>query len=255
MASGFVRIPSVRIALTLDRDASRAESNDYVRALSAAGLAKDEIAIMPPGAPVDGFFDGLVLGGGCDVDPGRYGRPLRQDARVEVDAERDVTDFALFDQTWRRSLPILGICRGLQVVNVALGGTLVQDLPSERPSPVVHQRTEKDKTRRDHSVRLAPGTRLLEIAGADEIPVNSRHHQAIETPAGSLRIAATAPDGVIEAVETGPERWLLAVQWHPENFLGDPVSERLFAEFARVVREGRGRTGRGSRSRRRLPQR
>ncbi|MGH9316275.1 MAG: gamma-glutamyl-gamma-aminobutyrate hydrolase family protein [Thermoanaerobaculia bacterium] len=228
----------MRIALTLDRDASRGESNDYIRALLAAGFAKDEIAIVPPGAPVDGSFDGLVLGGGCDVDPGRYGHPLRQDAGVEVDAERDATDFALFDEAWQHTLPILGICRGLQVVNVALGGTLVQDLPSQRPSPIAHRRSEKDKTRRDHSVRLAPGTRLSEIAGTGEIPVNSRHHQAIETPANSLRIAATAPDGVIEAVETGPERWLLAVQWHPENLLGDPVSERLFAEFALVVRKG-----------------
>ncbi|HSS43804.1 MAG TPA: gamma-glutamyl-gamma-aminobutyrate hydrolase family protein [Thermoanaerobaculia bacterium] len=206
----------MRIALTLDRDASRAESNDYIRALLAAGLAKDEIAVVPPGAPVNGSFDGLLLGGGCDVDPGRYGRALRPNAGVEVDAERDATDFAVFDEAWRRALPILGICRGLQVVNVALGGTLVQDLPSQKPSPIAHRRSEKDKTRRDHAVRLTPGTRLSKIARTGEIPVNSRHHQAIETLADSLRIAATAPDGVIEAIETGPERWLLRCNGIPK---------------------------------------
>jgi gamma-glutamyl-gamma-aminobutyrate hydrolase PuuD len=245
----------VRIVLTLDRDASRAESNDYLRALREAGFAREEIAILPPGALGDGSFDGLVLGGGGDVDPARYGHPLREDAGVEVDSERDATDFALFEQAWRGSLPILGICRGLQVVNVALGGTLVQDLPSERPSPVTHQRSRKEKTGRDHVVKVAPGTRLRTIAGANEIPVNSRHHQAIETPASDLRIAATAPDGVIEAAESGPERWLLAVQWHPENLVGDPVSEKLFAEFARVVHEGVRGSGRNSTARRRLPRR
>ena len=234
----LVTILSVRVALTLDRDASRAESNDYVRALSEAGFARNEISIVPPGAAMEGLFDGLVLGGGCDVDPARYDRPLRPDAGVEVDLERDETDFALFGEAWRRSTPILGICRGLQVVNVALGGTLVQDLPSERPSPIAHERREKHKNRRDHSVSLARGSRLAQIAGAAEISVNSRHHQAIEKPAGGLRVAATAPDGVIEAVEAGPDRWLLAVQWHPENLAGDPVSRRLFAEFALVVREG-----------------
>ncbi len=227
----------MRIALTLDRDASRAETNDYVRALVTAGFEKEEIAVLGPGAPARGPFDGVVLGGGCDVDPARYGRATRAAAGVEVDPERDATDFALFEQAWLDKAPVLAICRGLQVVNVALGGTLVQDLPSERPSPITHRRPEKEKARRDHLVRITPGTRLHAITGTAEIAVNSRHHQAIEELARELRISATAPDGVVEAVEAEPERWLLAVQWHPENLAGDSASERLFREFARVVRE------------------
>ncbi len=227
----------MRIVLTLDRDASRAETSDYVRALLAAGFRREEISVVGPGQHVEGPFDGIVLGGGCDVDPARYGRAVRSDAGVEVDPERDATDFELFHQAWRESAPVLAICRGLQVVNVALGGTLLQDISTERASEVVHQRAQKEQTRRDHSVRIAPETRLRRIAEASEIPVNSRHHQAIETPAKGLVVSATSPDGLVEAVEAGPCRWLVAVQWHPENLAEDPPSQRLFAEFARAVRE------------------
>ncbi len=230
----------MRIALTLDRDASASEENDYIRALRRAGARREEIVVVPPGAPVEGDFDGVVLGGGVDVDPARYGRSLLPDAGVEVDSKRDETDFALFKRAWRSDLPILGICRGLQVVNVALGGTLVQDLPIERPSEVVHRRSEKEKTRRDHAVSVLPGTKLHAVTDAEEILVNSRHHQAIDRAAPELSVSATAPDGVIEAVE-GPEgRWLLAVQWHPENLAGDGPSERLFIEFVRAARERAG---------------
>ncbi len=237
----------MRIALTLGKKASRSKTSDYERALLKAGFHREEIVRVEPGSvPAEGF-DGVVLGGGCDVDPTRYGEKHRSDANLQLEADRDVTDFAVFEQAWREKTPVLAICRGLQVANVALGGTLIQDLPSQRLSGIVHSRPEETSTaRREHAVRIAPGTRLHAIAGTEEISVNSRHHQAIETPAGSLRIAATAPDGVVEAAEAGPERWLLAVQWHPENLVGDPVSERLFAEFARVVREGHrviGRSG------------
>lgn len=226
----------MRIALTLDRDATASEENDYIRALRKAGAAREEIVVIPPGAPVEGEFHGVVLGGGADVDPARYGRSLLPDAGVEVDPERDETDLALFEKASREDLPVLGICRGLQVVNVALGGTLVQDLAKERPSEVIHRRSEKEKTRRDHAVSVRPGTKLHAVTAAGEITVNSRHHQAIDQAAPGLSVSATAPDGVIEAVEGPAERWLLAVQWHPENLAGDTPSERLFAEFVRAAR-------------------
>ncbi len=227
----------MRIALTLDRDASKREQNDYVAALIGAGFAREEIVTLSPGSAVEGDYDGVVIGGGCDVDPARYGQAVRSDANVEVDPDRDTTDFALLDWALRSRTPTLAICRGLQVVNVAFGGTLIQDLPSERPSEVVHETAEKnDKTRLDHTVRLAPGTRLAKIAAAPELPVNSRHHQAIERPAPGLTVSAVAPDGVIEALEVA-DPWMLAVQWHPENLAGgDGPSRRIFQEFARVVR-------------------
>jgi putative glutamine amidotransferase len=226
----------MRIALTLDRDADLSEMNDYLRSLVAAGVPRESIEVATPLSPAVGPFDALVLGGGVDVDPARYGRPTLENGRVEVDAERDALDFRLFEEARRTGVPVLGICRGLQVVNVALGGTLVQDLPTERPSPVVHERTREEKKRLDHRVAIAPGTRLSGIAGAPEAAVNSRHHQAIEAVAPGLTVSAVAPDGVPEAVESADDPWLVAVQWHPENLDADPVSQRLFREFLERAR-------------------
>ncbi len=226
----------MRIALTLDRDTDLSETNDYVRSLVAAGVPREAIEVLTPLSPPPGPFDALVLGGGMDVDPSLYGRAALGNGTVEVDPGRDALDFALLAEARRTGAPVLGICRGLQVVNVALGGTLVQDLPSERPSEVVHQRTREEKTRRDHRVSIAPGTRLAAIAGAPEAAVNSRHHQAIDRVAPGLAVSAVAPDGVAEAVEAPSGPWMVAVQWHPENLAGDPVSERLFAEFLRAAR-------------------
>jgi len=232
----------VRIALTLDGDASRREENDYVEALRAAGFAAEEIVVLAPGArwDEDEEFDGVVLGGGCDVDPSRYGQAAREDARLELDPKRDETDFALFERARRNGTPTLAICRGLQVVNVALGGTLIQDLPTQRPEAAGHETDEskrRDRRKIDHRVRIESGTRLAGIAGARELEVNSRHHQAIDRAAPGLRVSAVASDGVIEAVESaGP--WMVAVQWHPENLASaDPASRRIFEEFARAVRE------------------
>ena len=230
----------MRIALTLDRDEVPAEASDYVRALLAAGFSREEIVLLAPGHVPSGSFDGVVLGGGVDVDPARYGQALRPGAGVEVDPERDATDLAVFEKAWSEKTPILGICRGLQIVNVALGGTLVQDLPSERPSSLEHQRGPKDRTRRDHVVHIAAGTRLANAAQSEEIGVNSRHHQSIDRLAAGLAASATAPDGTVEGVETLGDRWCVAVQWHPENLADDPPSRSLFEAFARVVRERSG---------------
>lgn len=224
----------MRIALTLSA-ASKDEKNDYIRALVEAGFRREEIVVLPPGAKPDGSFDGVVLSGGLDVNPARYGERETHPS-VEVDAQRDATDFAAFEKARREGLPVLGICRGLQVVNVALGGTLHQDIPSERPSEITHEVPGKHPERRDHDVAVKQGTLLSEIVRTSEIPVNSRHHQAVEKLAPGLRVSAVAPDGLIEAFETR-EPWLVAVQWHPENLRNDPVSRRIFAEFARVVRE------------------
>jgi putative glutamine amidotransferase len=228
----------MRIALTLDRDADTSESNDYLRALAAAGVPRSAIDVVMPKSPARRPFDALLLGGGVDVDPARYAMPVLADGNVEIDAERDAIDFSLLEQAFRAGMPVLGICRGLQVVNVALGGTLVQDISIERPSSVLHQRTKDEKTRLDHRVQISPGTRLASIAGTGSIAVNSRHHQALARVAPGLAVSATAPDGVAEAVETPRGSWLIAVQWHPENLTEDGVSDRLFAEFVRAVREG-----------------
>ncbi len=227
----------MKIAVTLDRDADVSETNDYVRSLVAAGVPRSDIAVVTPLSPEAGAFDALLLGGGGDVDPARYGRVRIDNGTVEVDPERDALDFRLLEEARRGALPVFGICRGLQVVNVALGGTLIQDIPSERPSGVVHQRPLDEKTRRDHAVSIGTGSLLAGFVEVAEASVNSRHHQAIETVARGLEVSAMAPDGLAEAIEFRSEAWLLGVQWHPENLLGDPVSERLFGEFLRAARE------------------
>ncbi len=227
----------MRIALTLDGDLP--EENDYVLALTDAGARREEIVVLRPGDAVEEKFDGVVIAGGGDVDPALYGREVLAEGKVKVDAGRDAIDFPVFAQAWQEGWPVLGICRGLQVVNVARGGTLIQDLPSESPSDVPHQRP-KQRNRRDHRVILSAGSRLARIAGSQRIDVNSRHHQAVDRPAADLVVTATAPDGVIEALEARDDRWVVAVQWHPENLHDDPASKRLFREFVEKVRKRSG---------------
>jgi putative glutamine amidotransferase len=234
----------VRVLLTLDRDADPRD-NDYVRALRQQGLSSEEILVLQPGAAPPPDFDGVVLGGGIDVEPQRYGDHPDPRAGLELDAERDATDFSVLEKARSAGKPVLGICRGLQVVNVALGGTLVQDIPTQRPSGVGHQDPKTDKTRRAHRVRLEPGSLLREIAGSPEIEVNSRHHQAVAAAAPGLRVSAASPDGLVEALEASSGPWLVAVQWHPENLAGDGPSEALFREFVRAARRAAADGGKG----------
>ncbi len=225
----------MRIALSLGVAALKSEENDYIRALVEAGFRRDEIVLIPPGTKPGGDFDGVVLAGGLDVDPARYGVDVPHPT-VELDRQRDSTEFAIFNAARRESVPALGICRGMQLMNVALGGTLHQDIPTEHPSEITHNVPGKVPERLDHAVEVKPGTRLAQIARARTIQVNSRHHQAVEKLAPGVVLAATAPDGLVEAFES-QEPWLLAVQWHPENLRRDLPSQGIFAEFARAVRE------------------
>jgi putative glutamine amidotransferase len=229
----------VRIAVTLGRQLTpekNVNQMDYVRSLLNAGARPEEIVEIRPGDVPEGTFDGLLLGGGTDVAPERYGQEQLPNANLKLDEKRDNTEFPLLENALREGAPILGICRGMQVVNVGLGGTLIQDLPSQRPSDVVHDDSGKDRTNRIHSVKVLGGTRLSEIAGIVEIDVNSRHHQAVERPADGLVVSAKGPDDVIEAIEARDGRWLVAVQWHPENLTDDAVSQNLFREFVAEVR-------------------
>ena len=137
----------MRIALTLDRDADLSETNDYLRSLVAAGVPREAIEVVTPLSPASGPFDALVLGGGVDVDPARYGQKVLEDGRVDVDAERDAIDFRLLAEARRSGAPVLGICRGLQVVNVALGGNAGAGHPDRAAVPG-RPRAEQGKRRR-----------------------------------------------------------------------------------------------------------
>lgn len=191
----------------------------YVRSVLAAGGVPVMLSpLMGPSyaaRALDGV-DGLVLTGGEDMDPAWYHAEPHPKANPPS-RERDLFELALFAAARQREVPILGICRGIQVVNVALGGTLWQDLPSERPGEVDHY-PEAARSERTHMVRLQPGSLTASALGATEIRVNSFHHQAIRELAPDLVATGWAEDGLIEAVESAPgQPWLLAVQWHPEE--------------------------------------
>lgn len=184
-------------------------------------------------------LDGLVLQGGADVAPETYGQ---QSERWPGDAQRDAFEVALFEAALSLGLPVLGICRGHQLLNAALGGTLFQDLPSQRPSDVVHgDRAAYGSLH--HPVVLEDGW-LARAHGTRTGRVSSVHHQAIDVVAPGLTVVGRAPDGVIEAVESiSPTRWVVGVQWHPEfqPDRGDPWLDRraLLAGFTAVCRERR----------------
>jgi len=223
----------VAVTAPLRTDAGRervALNTAYVRALTRAGLVS---LVVPPivdpeqaCAALDGVR-GLVLTGGEDVAPARYG--ARPHPKLgETDIARDAVELALIEGARARRLPTLAICRGIQILNVALGGTLYQDLASERSSEIDHADTH---TR--HDLRVEAGSLLHDSLATLETNVNTRHHQAIRDLAPSLSATAWAPDGVIEGAEASDDGpWTLAVQWHPE----DDVEGALFRAFAAALR-------------------
>ena len=180
---------------------------------------------------------GLLLTGGGDVDPARYGETPHQ-TLDEVDPVRDEFEIALIAAARARDLPIFAICRGVQVLNVAAGGTLVQDIPSEVAGAVNHslvvpphppyELAHEVWVEKDSLLAKLLGERLV---GSDTCEVNSRHHQAVKTVASGYRVSATAPDGVIEAIEDPAARFCLGVQWHPENFFRTGEFRSLYEGF------------------------
>jgi putative glutamine amidotransferase len=208
----------------------------YLHALEAAGL----VPLVVP--PLDGSSDvesilravhGLVLTGGEDIDPSRYGAEPRPPTHA-AHARRDACEIALTLAARHLALPTLAICRGVQLANVALGGTLVQDIPSERTDALVHDGGSA-RNARVHEVRIEPGSRLASAIGTSSLTVNSSHHQAVDCVAPRLRVNAAAPDGVSEGLEwAASDWWMVGVQWHPEELVDDKEAwdRSLFAAFA-----------------------
>lgn len=209
----------------------------YEAALRAAGLEPIRIT---PAAPreIDGL-DGLVVTGGTDVDPALYGQE-RDPLTGEPDRARDDLEMRLIDQALNRDLPMLCICRGMQILNVALGGDLVQDLGPDSPHPA--KPAPEARARAVHAVGIVPGTLLEAVLGPGDHQVNSRHHQSVGRLGRGLVVSAQAPDGIVEACELPDRRFVLAVQWHPEDRVEvDARDRRLFeALAARAGRQMRG---------------
>jgi putative glutamine amidotransferase len=176
-------------------------------------------------------LDGVVLTGSpADVDPAHYGA-ARQPECADPDPDRDRTDFTLLEHAFADHKPVLAICFGIQSLNVFLGGTLIQDIPTEIGTTIEHEwEYEKGAPETFHAARIEPGSQLAQLAGSNEACVNSSHHQSVKELGRGLRIAARAADGVIEAVEwTGDSNWVMGVQWHPERMAAtDALAQSLF---------------------------
>jgi len=200
-------------------------------------LALREVGIEPvrisPGSEVPfGSLDGLVLTGGTDINPARYGQERGPETEDSDDA-RDELELRALAYALDRDIPVLAICRGMQLFNVAHGGTLIQHLPSADLHSQLMPKAEPGKHGSAHDVEVAGQTRLAEITGAGRHAVNSRHHQAVDRAGNGLVVSAVSTDDVIEAIERPDKRFAVAVQWHPEDrILVSDTDRKLFEAFA-----------------------
>lgn len=225
--------PRLRIALvTVER------SDDYLGALQDAGA---EVVLLDPIADREhtrerlAGVQGLCLPGGWDVDPAHYGEASHHTVQP-AEAARDALELELARAAVQQDVPLLAICRGMQILNVALGGTLVQDIPAQWPGSDAHA-VSHAPTAQAHAIDVLIGSRLHQAVTAGMARhVNSRHHQAVRTPGRGLRVTASAPDGVVEAIELPEAAFCVGVQWHPENYWRTGEMRALFASFTREVR-------------------
>lgn len=233
------------------REQKRDKLDYYFEAVRKAGADPQEISLNQTPGELERQLkdlDGFVLPGSpADVDPARYGATCLAKTN-SLDANRDNTDTHILEHAFASGKPVLAICYGCQNLNVVLGGTLYQDIPSELRTDIVHSREGLAPKAPDplHAALIEPGGELGQLAATACLPkrddgfaaqVNSSHHQSICKLGNGLRVAAVAPDGVIEAVEHEPHKhWVVGVQWHPERMAGDALSESLFRALVQATR-------------------
>ena len=239
---GYLIEPIIGISCSHDRNLKPDQyqlAGAYCRAVQQAG----GIPVLLPAMsrlerPLASFCQGLLLSGGGDFDPTYFGE-VPHPALGTVDHERDHWEITLIRKARVEGLPILGICRGMQAINVALGGSLYQDLPSQYPTNKTNGLAEHSQSapgdQVTHRVKIAEDSLLYKVLESPEIWTNSHHHQAVKGLAPGLKITAQSDDGVIEGIEGMDDQFLLGVQWHPERLL-TLESHRLFAAFLRACR-------------------
>lgn len=215
-------------------------AGNYAEALKAVGVPAGDIRVVGPTDEIPGEVireaRGLLLCGGVDVDPRRYGEETIPCADVETLPERDAQEWRLLDAAREARIPVWGVCRGLQVLNVYLGGSLWQDLPSQRPSAVDHSLTEPLDLLAHPLLVIDPAAPLAERLTGDAPQVNSRHHQAVKRLAPGLVAVAESPDGLVEAaILDDAGWWVRGVQWHPENLVALPEQRALWVDFVRAT--------------------
>ena len=236
--------PLVALIATRQTHPKRAPTYEIQQAYLDAILTAGGLPILlPTSLPINALpelvnrFNGFVLSGGGDVDPALYSGHL--DTTIHsIDPERDAFELALIPLVRATDKPLLAICRGMQVLNVALGGSLYEDIASALPAAQRHDwYPNYPRDYLAHTVEVEPGSRLARILGTHKLRTNSLHHQAIRQPAPALEVVAHAEDGVIEAVELPEKRFAIGVQWHPECLPEEPAMQRLFSEFVNAARE------------------
>jgi putative glutamine amidotransferase len=179
-------------------------------------------------------LDGILLSGGIDVHPNHYGEEVHPFTQ-EVDIELDEFEITLTSWAIQQDIPVLGVCRGMQLINVVLGGTLYQDIDNQYPDSIAHSNRHLPITQLTHHIIVEPGSRMEKILGAGEVWVNSHHHQAIKDPGKGVRITGRAPDGVPELLEVPGCRFVMAAQSHPEEIYSiEPAFKRLFSAFVQA---------------------
>ncbi|MFN2363178.1 MAG: gamma-glutamyl-gamma-aminobutyrate hydrolase family protein [Halarsenatibacteraceae bacterium] len=195
---------------------------NYINAISEAGgqpIIIPELSNLKKAEKYIDLIDGLVFSGGQDISPVLYGEtPISE---LETDLVRDKWELELFKLAYQEKIPLLGICRGMQLFNIALGGTLYQDIIEQYDKELVHlAKNEKNQVEYiQHKVSITEGTKLSEYMCEDEIIVNSYHHQSVRETGKNLKVAAKSQGGIIEAIETTEDRFLIGVQWHPEDLI------------------------------------
>jgi putative glutamine amidotransferase len=239
-----MRQPRIGIttSLTVQKTPERSYLNSsYIRAIQQAGGAP--VPLPPPLShdaldEVYPLLDGILLTGGGDIDPERFGEAPHL-TLFDVVPDRDQLEMSLVTRSLSDGKPLLAICRGIQVLNVALGGGLYQDIASEPGSSVRHSQSEA-RDQPTHKVKVTPQSFLAEVLGKDELEVNSLHHQAVKALGKGLTAVAHAPDQIIEGIEladSGPRRFVLGVQWHPEELVArDESARRLFSALVAASR-------------------
>lgn len=211
----------------------------YIRAVERAGGVPVTLAPLQEQRLLEHvahLLDGLIISGGRDIPPALYGEDKHPDTDP-LPEDRPKFEIALVHLFREMDKPVLGICYGCQLLNVAFGGTLIQHIPSQIGNGLKHRRESTQEPPARHIVRIRAGSLLREILGKDEVEIVSSHHQAVKQPAPCLQVTATAPDGVVEAVELEDARFFVGVQWHPEM---DPEAEatgRLMHAFIRAASE------------------
>lgn len=236
--------PLIALTATRQTHPKRAPTYEIPQAYLDAILTAGGLPILLPSSlplaalpELVAHYDGFVLSGGGDVDPALYGGRLTA-AVHSIDPERDAFERALIPLVLEADKPLLAICRGVQILNVALGGSLYEDIASQLPNALRHDwYPNYPRDYLAHTVEVEAGSRLAEILDTRTLRTNSLHHQAIRQPAPGLEVVARAEDGVIEAVELSRKRFAIGVQWHPECLPNESAMQQLFSEFVNVACE------------------